>query len=112
MKQTYFKQIQNIVFDQKSLDFQEKSIDEPSVYIGSDESGKGDVFGPLVIAAFYSTEECRNSLLKLGVKDSKELNDFQISRISKSIAHEFPDNYELLIIDPEYYNHLYDKFKT
>lgn len=107
-----FKQIQNIVFDQKSLDFQEKSIDEPSIYIGSDESGKGDAFGPLVIAAFYSTKECRNSLLKLGVKDSKELNDYQISRIGKSIADEFPDNFEILIIDPEYYNDLYDKFKN
>ena len=60
-----YKQIHNLVIDQQSLVFQEKSINEPSVYIGSDESGKGDVFGPLVIAAFHSTEESRKSLKKL-----------------------------------------------
>ncbi|MCK4982385.1 MAG: DUF3378 domain-containing protein, partial [Victivallaceae bacterium] len=38
---------------------------------GVDESGKGDFFGPLVIAGVFVDEETEPVLRKLGVKDSK-----------------------------------------
>ena len=43
--------------------------------IGSDESGKGDYFGPLVVAAVYVDEQTEAQLLALGVRDSKLLPD-------------------------------------
>src|SRR5947209_10330771 len=43
--------------------------------IGSDESGKGDYFGPLVVAAIYVDEQTEARLLALDVRDSKLLPD-------------------------------------
>lgn len=44
-------------------------------HIGSDESGKGDYFGPLVIAAIYINPETEQQLRALNVRDSKLLSD-------------------------------------
>jgi ribonuclease HIII len=40
-------------------------------HLGIDESGKGDFFGPLVIAGVYVDGDLPRQLLDLGVKDSK-----------------------------------------
>lgn len=42
-------------------------------HIGMDESGKGDWFGPLVVAAVYVDEQTSAALCKVGVRDSKTL---------------------------------------
>src|SRR5207253_9176080 len=44
-------------------------------WIGTDESGKGDYFGPLVSAAVYVDDQILELLAALGVKDSKLLSD-------------------------------------
>ena len=49
-----YKTIQNLVLEQPSLDFASEELNEPDEYIGSDECGKGDFFGPLVTAAVRS----------------------------------------------------------
>ncbi|MDH4380160.1 MAG: ribonuclease HIII [Vampirovibrionales bacterium] len=55
-------------------------------YCGSDESGKGDYFGPLVVAGVaYRTEEEQNALAKLGVRDCKTLTDAQIIPLANAI---------------------------
>lgn len=41
-------------------------------HIGTDESGKGDFFGPLVIAGVLVDEENAKHFLDLGIKDSKK----------------------------------------
>ncbi len=81
-----------------------------STYIGTDESGKGDYFGPLVIAGVLITDANREKFIKLGVKDSKKLND----TIIKKYAAEIKNNsiFSLVTIGPEKYNELYDKFKN
>lgn len=58
---------------------------DPTTLIGVDESGKGDYFGPLVIAAVYTTPEISLKLLELGVKDSKKLSDATVYRIAPAI---------------------------
>src|SRR5437870_1812900 len=40
-------------------------------HIGVDESGKGDFFGPLVIAGVYVDSEMAHKLREMGVMDSK-----------------------------------------
>ena len=44
-------------------------------HIGTDESGKGDYFGPLVVAGVFATKEDEKKLAELGVKDSKSNSD-------------------------------------
>jgi ribonuclease HIII len=78
-------------------------------WIGSDESGKGDVFGPLVVAAVYVADETRaRELQRLGVRDSKLLKPLDILALKKRIARICPD-YEVLVLDPATYNLEYRK---
>lgn len=53
--------------------------------IGSDEVGKGDYFGPLVVVAAYVPKEKIPLVKELGVKDSKLLSDREIIRIAKDL---------------------------
>lgn len=76
--------------------------------IGVDESGKGDFFGPLVVAACYVGPEHYAELE--GVKDSKKLTDPIALRLSDKIAATCP--HSVISIGPEKYNELYAKFKN
>lgn len=107
-----YSEVYPFLFDQQLLDFPDKIANEPDEYIGSDESGKGDVFGPLVIGAFYVNENSKTSLAKLGVKDSKDLTESQITSIAIKLTKKFPDDFEILAIYPEKYNELYKKFNN
>ncbi len=79
-------------------------------HIGTDESGKGDYFGPLVIAAFFMPEGQAGVLRELGVKDSKRTSD----RRSEEIARVLRSGYicSVVAIGPEKYNELYEKFRN
>jgi len=74
--------------------------------IGVDESGKGDYFGPLVVAACYVGPEHLAELE--GVKDSKKLTDLQALALSDRIRAVCP--FEVISIGPAKYNELYAKF--
>ncbi|MBC7363507.1 MAG: ribonuclease HIII, partial [Candidatus Aminicenantes bacterium] len=50
--------------------------------IGTDESGKGDFFGPLVVAGFFLPEGQEEVLRELGVKDCKRLSDNRVIEIA------------------------------
>src|ERR1044072_1761059 len=77
-------------------------------HIGVDESGKGDFFGPLVIAACYVGPE---HLAELdGVKDSKKLTDPMSLRLSTIIMRTCP--HSIVAIGPAKYNELYAKFRN
>lgn len=79
-------------------------------HIGVDESGKGDFFGPLVIAGVFAEEAAMGKLIDLGVKDSKTLSESAIQKmaqqIRKSIIHH------VVIINPQKYNEIYEKFRN
>lgn len=77
-------------------------------HIGVDESGKGDFFGPLVIAACYVGPE---HLAELdGVKDSKKLTDPVALKLSLVIKRVCP--HSVIAIGPAKYNELYAKFNN
>lgn len=82
---------------------------EPEAYIGVDESGKGDFFGPLVIAGFYLQPEVKKDLISLGVQDSKELTDEKVAQIAVILKEKFKDNLSIVQIYPKKYNELYEK---
>ncbi len=77
--------------------------------IGSDESGKGDFFGPLCVASFYAPLQDLAHLKKMGVGDSKKLSEKQILKLAKELM-AWP--HEILILWPKRYNALYERFKN
>lgn len=85
---------------------------EFSSIIGTDESGKGDFFGPLVTAAVYVDDNNKNLLTKSGVKDSKKISDDKIMILADTIKKICADKYSIIEISPEKYNDLYSKFKS
>ncbi len=91
--------------DQKSF----FEIEEPDSYIGTDESGKGDYFGPLVISGVYVDPDSLRKFKKLGVKDSKELSDNVIRKFAEVIRNTSGVQYEIINIIPSSYNKLYAK---
>jgi len=81
--------------------------------IGTDESGKGDFFGPLVIAGVYVNAETEVRLEAAGVKDSKLLKDINIFSSAEQIRQILDkDDYELVVIAPEKYNRMYASIKN
>lgn len=78
--------------------------------IGVDESGKGDFFGPLVIASFLAPDSKRDHLQRIGVKDGKAISDNKILDIDEYLRDNFP--YSLKVIMPSEYNREYKKIKN
>lgn len=76
-------------------------------WIGVDESGKGDYFGPLVIAGVLMKKEIENYFLKIGVKDSKRLSDSVVGKIAEEIKAK--TIHSIVSIQPLKYNQLYEK---
>jgi len=81
-----------------------------SCWIGSDESGKGDYFGPLVIAAVLIDQDNLKKFQDLGVKDSKKINDITIQKLAAQIKAD--SVFSVVVINPEKYNELYSKFNN
>jgi ribonuclease HIII len=79
-------------------------------YIGTDESGKGDYFGPLVVAGVYLDTASEKYLKQTGVQDSKQLSDSRIIELAKMIrSYLDKTQYTVVVIGPEKYNELYAK---
>lgn len=94
------------------LNFKVEQITEPDTYIGSDESGKGDFFGPIVVAAFAYDSKIKKDLSYLNIKDSKELSDDYIRKISFVLKERFADRISVIEISPKKYNQLYEKMNN
>ena len=82
---------------------------DASTRIGVDESGKGDVFGPLCVAAVQAGDEMVSKLLQMGVVDSKKLTDKRALTLAKKIK-ESGCPYHVVKMTPAKYNELYKKF--
>ncbi|MHC5009663.1 MAG: ribonuclease HIII [Planctomycetota bacterium] len=75
-------------------------VDRPT--IGSDESGKGDYFGPLVVAAALVRPDDVEALSDLGVEDSKAATDARITRLEGVLQQRLP--HAVRVLEPEAYN--------
>ncbi len=73
-----------------------------------DESGKGDYFGPLVVAACYVGPEHYAELD--GVMDSKKLTDSKALELDETIRRHCP--FSVISIGPAKYNELYAKMRN
>ncbi len=80
-------------------------------HFGIDESGKGDFFGPLVIAGAFTDREIARQFLENGIQDSKRIgSDAKIRALSKMIRQTPGVAFDVVAIGPERYNDLYEKF--
>lgn len=81
-------------------------------WIGSDESGKGDFFGPLVAAAVRVDNAAAARLTAAGVRDSKTLTDAKARALAGRIREICAGGFVELEITPARYNTLYDQFRS
>src|SRR5881227_1195085 len=80
-------------------------------HFGVDESGKGDFFGPLVVAGVYVDRGIARKLIDAGVQDSKRIgSDARIRVLAETIRKSTAGLIETVLIGPERYNELYQKF--
>jgi ribonuclease HIII len=80
-------------------------------HFGVDESGKGDFFGPLVIAGVYVNREIARHFLEAGIQDSKRIgSDARIRALAKEIRKTAGALGNVVTIGPARYNELYEKF--
>jgi ribonuclease HIII len=76
-------------------------------WIGSDESGKGDYFGPLVAAAVFVEPAQEAALRAAGVRDSKLLDDAAARRSADAVRTICAGRFAEDLLEPASYNARY-----
>lgn len=72
--------------------------------VGSDETGTGDYFGPITVAACYVPAHQVELVKELGVKDSKMLTDDLMRRIAPDLMNTL--THSVLVLKNEKYNEI------
>jgi ribonuclease HIII len=105
-------QLEPKILEQAKLGYEEVYLPEMfEPHFGIDESGKGDFFGPLVIAGVYVNASVARKLLDSGIQDSKRIgSDARIRALAKIIRTAPGSATDTVAIGPERYNDLYEKF--
>jgi len=97
--------------EEKEKKEKKEEIDNTDYYfinsIGSDEVGKGDYFGPIIVTASYVNKSDISFLENLGVKDSKKITDEKILKIAPEIIKKIP--HESIILSNEEFNNYVNK---
>lgn len=83
----------------------------PLPHIGTDESGKGDYFGSMVVSGVWINEVIKKQLEALGIRDSKLLSDKRCRELAGQIRKICRGKFEEVEILPERYNDLYGQFR-
>jgi ribonuclease HIII len=105
----FYSEIKQLLFNE--LPLQQQDFREPERYIGTDESGKGDFFGPLVIAGVLVDAAKKKELDRIGVRDSKLVAHSSIKKLSNDIKRiSGRECFNIVVINPPRYNELYEKF--
>lgn len=107
-------QLEPIVLGAANLGY-EKDLNPElfSAHAGSDESGKGDYFGPLVVCCAYTDEKLSEEMIKLGVKDCKQMTDKAVLTVGAALRKLLgPEGYAVVKLGNAAYNRLYAKMKN
>lgn len=106
--------LEPLVFGEARLGYEE--VHQPEMFephIGVDESGKGDFFGPLVIAGVYTDAESTRALMDAGVTDSKRITSAaKIGKLASVIRKTPGVACDVVSIGPESYNRMYASFNN
>lgn len=101
-----FMNIENTLANDETLQDTIISVE----HIGTDESGKGDYFGPLVVSGVLGNDENISKFKEKGIKDCKKLTDEQVLKFAGFIKAN--SVHSTVIIGNAKYNELYSKFKN
>lgn len=91
---------------------EDDKLHEWSRWVGVDESGKGDWFGPLVASGFVADSTVMPLIRELKIQDSKKMRDDQVRLAAKTLLERCPRRIETIALPPEKYNSLYADFKS
>ncbi|MCK4573861.1 MAG: ribonuclease HIII [candidate division Zixibacteria bacterium] len=80
------------------------------IVLGIDESGKGDFFGPLVIASFLADDRMLSRLTDMGVRDGKLISVKRTLEIDDWLRDQFV--HEVIVLTPVQYNQRYREIKN
>jgi ribonuclease HIII len=81
--------------------------------IGVDESGKGDFFGPLCVAAVYVNQWVLEAWKMVGIRDSKSVgSDAQIHHLNRAIRDTPGCQVSVIAIGNEAYNRLHARHRS
>jgi ribonuclease HIII len=83
----------------------------PQPHLGTDEAGKGDYFGPLVVAAAFADELALTRLPQAGVRDAKQVSAGRLWQLDKAVKQICPA-FEVVIISPARYNELHTRMRN
>ncbi len=100
------------ILEEAKLGYEEVHSPEMfEAHFGVDESGKGDFFGPLVIAGVYVDRGIVRKFMEAGIQDSKRIgSDARIRALAEVIRRTQGAIVDTVVIGPERYNALYEKF--
>ena len=79
-----------------------------NAWIGTDEAGKGDYFGPLVAAGVYVDVECCETLSAFGIVDGKKLSNRRVRHLAEVMYSRYERHIVVVEKMPVAYNSLYD----
>ncbi len=81
-------------------------------HAGMDESGKGDLFGPVVTACVIGDGDMVRSWMNVGIRDSKTITDGAIIKMAKQIKATKGVVIKVAYTNMLKYNELYHKFDS
>ena len=88
-----------------------KTIHNWDTWIGTDEAGKGDYFGPLVVAAVYVDANSRETFSDLGITDGKTLSNRRVRDLAELMHRQYERHVVVVERMPDEYNSLYSEFR-
>lgn len=88
-----------------------KKEDKYDFFLGSDETGKGEWFGPLVVTATALTPEEIIELRKMGVRDSKTIKKAELMQLAERLFKMKFARFTIALL-PEKYNQMYTDFEN
>ncbi len=107
----YFSKYHPQQYNKKTFKDNAITLSDYKFTIGSDETGKGEWFGPLVVTGVCTSNIQNKQLREIGVTDSKKLSKTQITTIYNKIQ-ELGILEETIVLRPFSYNNLYNTFKN
>jgi ribonuclease HIII len=82
-------------------------------HIGVDESGKGDFWGPLVVAGAYVDGALVATMREMNVRDSKRISSDTVALdMARDLRRLLGQRYSLVTIGPAAYNRLYSRLRN
>src|ERR1700751_508303 len=98
-------ELEPMILGEAKLGYEE--VHSPEMFqphFGIDESGKGDFFGPLVVAGVYVDPGIARKLIDAGVQDSKRIgSDARIRALADLIRKTTLGLSDIVLIGPERY---------